>query len=58
MLVMIIRDGGATKVPREVADMDAVEKLREQGFEVEVVEPEAALADDEAKAPATKKKAA
>lgn len=49
MQVMIIRDGGATKVPREVADMEAVEKLREQGFEVEVVGDEPA-ADEAAEA--------
>ena len=43
MQVVIIRDGGATKIPREVADMDAVEALREQGHEVELV---AVAADD------------
>lgn len=37
MQVVIIRDGGATKIAREVADMDAVEALREQGHEVELV---------------------
>lgn len=38
MLINIIRDGGATKIPKEVADIDAVEALRDRGHEVEVVE--------------------
>jgi len=38
MLVMIIRDGGATKIPKDVADMDAVEALRAAGHVVEVPE--------------------
>lgn len=36
MLVYIVRDGGATKVPREVADEAEVEALRAAGHEVEV----------------------
>lgn len=42
MLVLIIRDGGATKIPKEVADMDAVEALRAAGHVVEVPEAEEA----------------
>ena len=44
MLVHIVRDGGATKVPREVVDEAEVEALRAAGHEVEVParEPEAA----------------
>lgn len=52
MHVLIIKDS-ATKIPREVADMDEVAALRSQGFEVEV--PEEAPA---AEAPAAKKTAA
>ena len=37
--VMIVRDGGATKIPKQVAGMDEVEKLRAAGHVVEVVEP-------------------
>lgn len=37
--VMIVRDGGATKIPKQVADMDEVEKLRAAGHVVEVKEP-------------------
>lgn len=36
MQIMIVRDGGATKVPKDVADMAAVDALRANGFEVEV----------------------
>lgn len=36
MDVLIVRDGGATKVPRAVADMGEVEALRAAGFIVEV----------------------
>lgn len=35
--ILIVKDGGATKVPKEVPDMAAVAALREQGFEIEVV---------------------
>ena len=44
MDILIIRDGGATKVPKTVASMDEVAALRAAGHEVEVVggEPEAA----------------
>lgn len=38
--VMIVRDGGATKIPKQVADMDEVERLRAAGHVVEVLEPE------------------
>ena len=37
MDVLIIRDGGATKVPRTVADMAEVESLRAPGFAVDVL---------------------
>lgn len=42
MQILIVRDGGATKVPKEVASMADVIALRADGFEVEVVggEPE------------------
>lgn len=42
MDILIVRDGGATKIPKQVDDMDAVHALRGQGFDVEVVggEPE------------------
>lgn len=40
--VMIVRDGGATKIPKQVADMDEVERLRAAGHVVEVLEPEPA----------------
>lgn len=36
MQILIVRDGGATKVPKDVADMTAVDALRADGFEVEV----------------------
>ena len=36
MLVHIERDGGATRIAKEVADMDEVEALREQGHVVHV----------------------
>jgi hypothetical protein len=58
--VLIIRDGGASKIPREVADMEAVEALRSQGLDVVVVEPEPVIeadAPDDA-APAKRSKAA
>ena len=47
MDVLIIRDGGATKVPRAVADMGEVDSLRANGFDVEV------LGGDEPDEPAT-----
>lgn len=34
MLVLIVRDGGATRVPREVADLAAAQDLAAQGHEV------------------------
>ena len=37
MLVNIVRDGGATKIPREVKDEAEVEALRAAGHEIEVV---------------------
>lgn len=37
MDILIIRDGGATKVSKTVAGLDEVESLRAAGFEVEVV---------------------
>ena len=54
MDVLIIRDGGATKVLRKVADMAEVEGLRASGFEVEVLGaiPPAATAALEQLAPA------
>lgn len=60
MQVMIVKDGGATKIPKEVADMEAVEALRAAGWHVEVPEPEVAEAQPEASAedaPAPKAKA-
>lgn len=44
--VLIVKDGGATKVPRQVKDDDEVAALRAQGFEVE----DPAEADDQADA--------
>ena len=35
--IILIKDGGATKFPRQVADEAAVQALIEQGFEVQVV---------------------
>lgn len=55
MHVLIIKDS-ATKIPREVADMDEVAALRQQGFEVEV--PEEAPETEAEAAPAAKKAAA
>ena len=49
--VMIVRDGGATKIPKQVADMDEVERLRAAGHVVEVLEP-AATAPTEPARPA------
>jgi hypothetical protein len=69
MLVLIVKDA-ATKVPREVADMDEVRALRGQGWTVEVdgeepeqaeeaaPEPEATPEATPAPAPAAKKAAA
>lgn len=37
MQVLIINDGGATKIAREVASMAEVEDIRARGFRVEVV---------------------
>lgn len=51
MDVLIIRDGGATKMPRTVADMAEVEALRAAGLVVEVVAGEPVPAKP-AKAPA------
>ena len=53
--VMIVRDGGATKIPKQVADMDEVERLRAAGHVVEVLEPVAEPEPESVAAPAKKK---
>lgn len=37
--ILIVRDGGASKVPKQVADLEEAEAWRARGFEVEVVTP-------------------
>lgn len=61
MQVFIVKDGGATKIPKDVADQAAVDALRADGWEVEVPGEEApaaeAAAEDAPKAKAKKAKA-
>lgn len=60
MQVFIVKDGGATKIPKEVADQAAVDALRAAGWEVEVPEEaagEEAPAAETAAAEAPKAKA-
>lgn len=52
MNILIIKDGGATKVPKEVAGMEDVQALRDKGFEVEVIDSEPTPEVVSAEAPA------
>ena len=62
MDILIVRDGGATKVPRQVADLAAAQDLAAQGHEVLIPGVEEGqwlpLPAPDAEAPAAKAKKA